>query len=91
MVIVPFSSRRDEWSKLEGIDIHNKDRRGKYQHYRMDDPNFHPFTYGHMIEQYIRHPEAKSLGPDGKPRTAETRGLFIVDVTDHSRSYVCSL
>ena len=29
-----------------------------------------------MIEEYIRHPEAKSLGPDGKPCTAETRGLL---------------
>jgi len=42
----------------------------------MDDPNFHPLTYAHMVEQYIRHPEAKSLGPDGNPCTAETRGLL---------------
>ena len=28
MVIVPFSSKQDEWSNLEGIDIHNKNRRG---------------------------------------------------------------
>ncbi len=42
----------------------------------MDDPDFHPLTYGHMIEEYVRHPEAKSLGPDGKPCTAETRGLL---------------
>ncbi len=42
----------------------------------MDDPGFHPLTYAHMIEEYIRHPEAKSLGPDGKPCTVETRGLL---------------
>ncbi len=30
-----------------------------------------------MIEEYIRHPEAKSLGPDGKPCTPETRGLLM--------------
>jgi len=42
----------------------------------MDDPNFHPLTYAHMMEDYIRHPEAKSLGPDGKPCTADTRGLL---------------
>jgi hypothetical protein len=29
-----------------------------------------------MVEEYILHPEAKSLGPDGKPCTAETRGLL---------------
>ena len=60
----------------KGFDIHNRNRRGQYRRYRMDDPNFHPFTYAHMIEEYIRHPEAKSLGPDGKPCTAETRGLL---------------
>jgi len=76
MVIVPFSTKQGEWSKLEGIDIHNRNRWGTYRRYRLDDPNFHPVTYGHMIEEYIRHPEAKSLGPDGKPCTAETRGLL---------------
>jgi hypothetical protein len=29
-----------------------------------------------MVEEYIRHPEAKSLGPDGSPCTGETRGLL---------------
>jgi hypothetical protein len=42
----------------------------------MNDPDFHPLTYAHMMEEYIRHPEAKSLGPDGKHCTAETRGLL---------------
>jgi len=42
----------------------------------MNDPAFRPFTFAHMIEDYIRHPEAKSLGPDGKPCTVESRGLL---------------
>jgi hypothetical protein len=29
-----------------------------------------------MMEEYVRHPEAKSLGPDGKPCTENTRGLL---------------
>ena len=29
-----------------------------------------------MIADYVRHPEAKSLAPDGKPCTAETRGFL---------------
>jgi ribosomal protein S18 acetylase RimI-like enzyme len=29
-----------------------------------------------MIEEYIRHPETKSLGPDGTTCVAETRGLL---------------
>jgi hypothetical protein len=76
MVIVPFSSKQSEWWNLEGFDIHNKDRRGRFRRYRMNDPEFHPLTYAHMMEEYIRHPEAKSLGPDDKPCTADTRGLL---------------
>jgi hypothetical protein len=74
MVIVPFSSKQGDWRNLQGIDIHNKNRRGQSRRYKMDDPSFRPLTYAHMIEEYIRHPEAKSLGPDGKPCTAETPG-----------------
>ena len=76
MVIVPFSSNQDEWRSLEGFDIHNRDRRGRFRRYRMNDHDFHPLTYAHMMEEYIRHPEAKSLGPNGKPCTPETRGLL---------------
>jgi hypothetical protein len=76
MVIVPYSSVQQEWRNLEGIDIRNRNRRGKYHCYKLNDPGFHPFTYAHMIEEYVRHPEAKSLGPDGKPCAEETRGLL---------------
>jgi len=65
MVIVPFSSKQCEWPELEGFDTHNKDGRGKCQRYRMKDPDFRPFTYAHKMEEYIRHPEAKSLGRTG--------------------------
>jgi hypothetical protein len=54
----------------------DQNRRGTYRRYRLNDPGFHPFTYGHMIEEYIRHPEVKSLGPDGTTCKAETRGLL---------------
>jgi hypothetical protein len=76
MVIVPFSSKQCAWRNLEGFDIHNRDRPGRFRRYRMNDPNFHPLTYAHMVEEYVRHPEAKSLGPGGVPCTAETRGLL---------------
>jgi len=75
-VIVQFTSKQSEWHNLVGIDIHNEDRRERYRQYQMNDPNSHPLTYAHMIEEYVRHPEAKSLGPDGNPCTAETRGLL---------------
>jgi DNA polymerase type B, organellar and viral len=76
MVIVPFSSKQNEWRKVEGFDIHNKDRRGRFRQYRMDDPDFLPLTYAHMMEEYIWHPEVKSLGPDGTPCSSTTRGLL---------------
>ena len=76
MIIVPFSSKQSEWRNLEGFDIHNKDRRGRFRRYRMNDPDFHPLTYAHTMEEYILHPEAKSLSPDGKPCTAQTHGLL---------------
>jgi hypothetical protein len=76
LVIVPFTSKQSEWHNLIGIDNHNKDRRGGYRRYPMNDPNFHPLTYAHMIGEYVRHPEAKSLGPDGNPCIAETHGLL---------------
>jgi hypothetical protein len=76
MVIVPFCSKQSEWHDLEGFDLHNQDQRGRFRRYRLNDPDFRPLTYAHMMEEYIRHPEAKSLGPDGRPCTAETRGLL---------------
>jgi hypothetical protein len=76
MLIAPFSSKPNKWSSLEAVDIHNKNSRGQFRRYRMNDPHFHPFTYAHMIEEYIRHPEAKSLDPDGKLCTSDTRGLL---------------
>jgi len=54
MVIVPFSRKQSEWWNLEGFDIHSKDRRGHFRRYRMNAPDFHPLTYGHMMEEYIR-------------------------------------
>jgi hypothetical protein len=70
------TAKQSEWRNIEGFDIHNKNRREQYRRYRMNDADFRPLTFAHMIEEYIRHPEAKSLGPDGKPCTAETRGLL---------------
>jgi len=69
----PFSSKQGEWRNLQGIDIHNNNRKGRFRQYRMYDPDFHPLTYAHMMEEYIRHAEAKSLGPDGKPCTNSVR------------------
>ena len=33
-------------------------------------------TYGDVLNEYVRHPESKSLGPDGKPVGSRTAGLL---------------
>jgi hypothetical protein len=46
-------------------------------------------TYGHVLYLYTKHPEAKSLAPDGTPCTCETRGLLQrSSVVASSRRYV---
>jgi hypothetical protein len=35
-----------------------------------------PKNFFMLLESYQNHPEAKSLGPDGKPCEADTRGLL---------------
>lgn len=35
-----------------------------------------PQTFDMVFAQYIRHPESKSLAPDGAPCAAEGRGLL---------------
>jgi hypothetical protein len=35
-----------------------------------------PQTFGTIFSQYVKHPEYKSLGPDGNPCEADSRGLL---------------
>jgi hypothetical protein len=35
-----------------------------------------PQTFGSVLRTYLDHPESKSLGPDGAPCGAQTRGLL---------------
>jgi hypothetical protein len=35
-----------------------------------------PVNFYQLVESYQNHPEAKSLGPDGKPCEFDTRGLL---------------
>ena len=41
-----------------------------------DGINAVPKTFFMLLNSYQNHPEAKSLGPDGKPCHSETRGLL---------------
>lgn len=75
-----FSSKQEQWFDLECVNVHN----GK--HYKMvnckltnaDIPYnvIFPSQFAHLVVQYQRHAEAKSLAPDGSACKAETKGLL---------------
>jgi hypothetical protein len=75
-LITSFSSDRDQWMQSKCINIHDS----KSPVYKLTDEydgrkavvkNFFM-----LLDSYQNHPEAKSLGPDGKPCNSETRGLL---------------
>jgi hypothetical protein len=73
---VPFSSDRQKWGTLSGIN------RCDGQNYEMEMfPNGKqdkvvPETFQSILRLYFRRPEAKSLAPDGSRCVSETRGLL---------------
>lgn len=69
-----FSKHPEEWLNRNYIEIHtgktvklNGEYRGK---------KLKPQTLGNVVWRHYLHPEAKSLGPDGKPCRAYTNGLL---------------
>lgn len=78
LLIAPFSSRQEGWPNLQCIDVHSKKRK-EYRMRMNGEPlggEFVPKTFAQLLYEYVRHPEAKSLGPDGKPCKPQTRGLL---------------
>jgi hypothetical protein len=75
-LITPFTSERSEWMNMKCVDIHNEQSptyalTNEYDGCRALTKNFFM-----LMESYQNHPEAKSLGPDGKPCAFDTRGLL---------------
>jgi len=75
-LITPFSSERDEWMNSKCINIHDHESpiyelTDEYDGRRALVTNFFM-----LLDSYQSHPEAKSLGPDGKPCDFKTRGLL---------------
>jgi len=80
LLVCPFSSKQEGWFDLECVNVHNGK---KYRMLNRKKKNGNipynvvfPSQFAHLLIQYQRHPEAKSLAPDGIPCTAETRGLL---------------
>ena len=75
-LITLFSSERDEWMRSKCINIHDRESpiyelTDDYDGRRALVKNFFM-----LLDAYQNHPEAKSLGPDGKPCDFDTRGLL---------------
>jgi len=74
--IVPAEHDRRKWSNLEGVNLFD----GQTYRIRMTpDENQRepvPDSMRIVLREYLAHPEAKSLGPDGMPCTEKTVGLL---------------
>jgi hypothetical protein len=75
-LITPFSSDRAQWMRSKCVNIHDSqspvyELTNEYDGRRALVKNFFM-----LLDSYQNHPEAKSLGPDGKPCEFDTRGLL---------------
>jgi hypothetical protein len=76
-LIAPLSSDSTDWYEIDWVNIYD----GKsYTLARPKDEKLPNQAVAHIYRsillQYTKHPEAKSLGPDGKPCNAKTAGLL---------------
>jgi hypothetical protein len=75
-LITPFSSERDEWMNSKCVNIHDLQSPVCELTNEYDGRGAVPKNFFMLLDSYQNHPEAKSLGPDGNPCTANTRGLL---------------
>jgi hypothetical protein len=70
-LLTPFSKDRQKWARSVCINTRNGRK------YRLDElSRADVITLGHVLCNYIQHPEIKSLGPKGEKCKAHTRGLL---------------
>jgi hypothetical protein len=77
-LITSFTSKREDWIKSKCINIHDCDSpnyRLKFD-YTDDGASVSPVNFYQLVKSYQNHPEAKSLGPDGRPCEIDTWGLL---------------
>jgi hypothetical protein len=75
-LITPFSSERDQWMRSKCINIHDSQSPVYQLTDDYDDRRALVKNFFMLLDSYQNHPEAKSLGPDGKPCEFDTRGLL---------------
>jgi hypothetical protein len=80
LLVCPFSSKQEEWFGLECVNVHTG-KKYRMMNCKQTNGNFpnnavFPSQFARLLIQYQEHGEAKSLGPDREPCTADTRGLL---------------
>jgi len=75
-LITPFNSERDEWMRSKCINIHDYESPVYKLTDEYDGRRALPKNFFALLDSYQNHPEAKSLGPDGKPCNSDTQGLL---------------
>jgi len=79
LLVCPFSSRQEDWFQLDCVNIHNGELYKMLDCSKAKNPDHNvvfPSQFARLILQYQKHPEAKSLAPDGTPCKPDTRGLL---------------
>jgi hypothetical protein len=68
----PFEKNPARWMEMPYINIHDGTT------HTLDPPTLMamPQTFGTIFSQYVKHPEYKSLAPDGNPCDGHTQGLL---------------
>jgi hypothetical protein len=88
-LVTSYTSNRSNWLNSECVNIFDGEiyRLALEQTPKLD--KVIPRTYGHVLYLYTKHPEAKSLAPDGSSCTCDTRGLLQrSSIVAASRRYV---
>lgn len=74
--ITSFSSGREQWMNSKCINVHDPQSAVYELANEYAGRRAVPKDFFMLLESYQNHPEAKSLGPDGKPCEIDTRGLL---------------
>jgi hypothetical protein len=80
LLVCPFSSKQAQWFDLKCVDVHSGNEykllNCKNQIDNIPQNGVFPSQFARLLLQYQRHPEAKSLAPDGTACAPETTGLL---------------
>jgi hypothetical protein len=88
-LVAPFSKHADRWWNASCENIHDGQRYWLAPKQRPKLDRAIPQTLAAVLRAYLRHPESKSLGPDGQPCRPETRGLLKrTTVVEDQRHYI---